>query len=633
MEISKPTVAELFDQRRRFVVPLYQREYVWNADEHWSYLWDDIRSKTLELMGADGTQPIGNHFMGALVLLPQAAVRNILPYKEVIDGQQRLTSMQIVLKALRDVAAALNVADVEIDLRRLTTNEGRMEDPDIERHKVWPTFSDQPHYIAVAGAQAQAEIEDIFPANSRGRRQIPSKGIAAAYLYFCDEFTQFFKSDEDGNDHEADEVASRVNETLTALQNHFHFVCIDLDANDDPQVIFEALNGRGAPLLPSDLIKNFVFQAVAGNALTMRTLYERHWEHFDAERVAGNGDRFWKVEVKQGRLKRPRIDLFLFHYLQCRKRQDVLITELFRTFKDWWRSDASSVAETAAGRLEHLAAESGVFHGFFSPNIREETGLRLKRINAMDTNTVYPFLLYLFGEAHRAGRVQNLAAVLQLVESYLVRRFVCRLTTKKYNYVFMQLLRNVAEGEATIDADAIAAQLRGFEGVSVEWPSDDAFRTAWMENAIYASGRASTVLMMLSALDNELQGDGREPVEITYDQLWIEHVMPQSWEAHWPLPEPEAGPTEQDAPSPAGPTPEETRNRLIHTFGNLTLLTENLNRDLKNSDYASKRPRITQNSALAMNTYFQSRDSWDENEIIARGEALFDVALNLWPGP
>jgi hypothetical protein len=135
----------------------------------------------------------------------------------------------------------------------------------------------------------------------------------------------------------------------------------------------------------------------------------------------------------------------------------------------------------------------------------------------------------------------------------------------------------------------------------------------------------------LSAIDQALFGSATEPVRISYEKLWIEHVIPQKWRAYWSagkLNDPEIG-----AWVGSDLTDDERRDVVLHTFGNLTLLTDKLNRDISNGPYTSKRPDITKQSALRLNAYFQDRMQWNEDEIVERGKSLFTMAIKLWPGP
>jgi hypothetical protein len=125
--------------------------------------------------------------------------------------------------------------------------------------------------------------------------------------------------------------------------------------------------------------------------------------------------------------------------------------------------------------------------------------------------------------------------------------------------------------------------------------------------------------MILEALDLALFDKKTERVHIK-DTLTVEHLMPQAWREHWPLPVP-------------SPEASARRDQAVNPIGNLTLLTDKLNPSLSNGPWKAKRPAILKHSALTLNRYFQDKETWDEAAIAKRGEELFKVALQIWPRP
>jgi hypothetical protein len=210
------------------------------------------------------------------------------------------------------------------------------------------------------------------------------------------------------------------------------------------------------------------------------------------------------------------------------------------------------------------------------------------------------------------------------LESFLVRRMICGRTIKNYNRLFLQIaseLSDAAKASGAVDRAAFQKVLLGKTGEAVDWPGDDEFRSAWLHQPAYDRLGSAKLEMVLLAVDRELRTQKGEKVSID-DELTIEHVMPQSWEEFWPL--------------PAGPDAEKrgiARDVAGHTFGNLTLLTQKLNTAVSNGPYKDKRPEITLQSALRLNSYFQSVTAWDEAAIGARGQELFDEAAKVWPRP
>jgi uncharacterized protein with ParB-like and HNH nuclease domain len=122
-------------------------------------------------------------------------------------------------------------------------------------------------------------------------------------------------------------ISVRVDECFQTLRNALMVVLIDLHKDDDPQVIFETLNARGEPLLPADLLKNYIFFRANRDKLDIEAVYKKYWSRFD--------DEFWREEVKQGRLNRPRSDLFMQHFLASRQGQDIPIKHLYVEYRHW----------------------------------------------------------------------------------------------------------------------------------------------------------------------------------------------------------------------------------------------------------------------------------------------------------
>lgn len=166
------------------------------------------------------------------------------------------------------------------------------------------------------------------------------------------------------------------------------------------------------------------------------------------------------------------------------------------------------------------------------------------------------------------------------------------------------------------------------QGSSNVWPNDKEFEKAWLRDSAYAHLGPAVTAMVLEAIDYRLRTVKCEDISIL-GPLSVEHVLPQQWGEHWPL-------NGDEPDSITGDTPEDIRNRLLHSFGNLTLLTTPLNSSIQNGPFSSKRPEIAKQSSLRLNVYFQDfqdLDPWNEETILKRGQHLFEVACKVWPYP
>ena len=338
----------LFEKKMRLEVPLFQRQYVWNREVHWEPLWEDISRKFREFLEGRKNAPV--YFLGAMVLDQKQTPATHVEKRQVIDGQQRLTTLQIFLAALRDFCREHDCDELAKEFDAYTTNRGLMANPDVDKFKVWPTQFDRSQFIDVVGLGSRAAIEGKHPLVKRkyARMPEPRPRMVEAYIFFSDEIREFFLGTDQEPPVAADQpLSGRIDEAFQALKNAIQIVAIDLETGDDAQVIFETLNARGEPLLPADLLRNYIFLRAARTEEPQEELYEKYWRSFDED--------FWREEVRQGRLIRPRSDLFMQHFLTSRQMVDIPIKHLFVEYRFW--IERARPFESVAAELAVLAEQ------------------------------------------------------------------------------------------------------------------------------------------------------------------------------------------------------------------------------------------------------------------------------------
>ncbi len=227
---------------------------------------------------------------------------------------------------------------------------------------------------------------------------------------------------------------------------------------------------------------------------------------------------------------------------------------------------------------------------------------------------------------------EELAAICETMESYLLRRSVCGMTNKNYNRVVMQLARKFKIEKPS--GAATSAYLKELKGESAEWPTDGAFQNAWNTREIYTTLSASRMAFILTRLNDDFASGKTETIKVE-DALSIEHIMPQGWIANWPLPNGARG-IDDLRLWDALETDQNTRltkdrNQLVQTIGNLTLVRQALNASLSNSAWLEKKRMLMEYSLLPINLPLQGVVMWDDQMIITRSQLLFDRALKLWP--
>lgn len=625
MQPLKMTIHEIFDRERLYVVPLFQRPYVWTKDDQWSPLWEDIETQAqncLESFERSG-QVETSHFLGAIVVDSAKVYGRGVARADVIDGQQRLTTLQVFLAALRDVARVSSPDDAEA-VHLLTHNRVSGPEPE-QQFKVWPTNSDRDVFASVMTAGSPQSLRDKLVDQKSGSG-LPQ--LANAYIYFHDEIFRFLDSDEESLPAVRDaDRSQRVYAIIHALRTAVSMVVIQLEEADDPQIIFETLNARGQPLMPSDLIRNTIFLEASRNKLDAEGLYTRYWKHFDTRpSVEDDSHRlFWHAMETQGRLYRPRIDLFFYHDLVLRTERVLNISHLFRTFREWRKqSDLGTEAYLAS-----LARRSRYFAQLVSPVSNDRLGVFAKRLKALETSTVYPILLWLLEQSEDALSTAARDQIVIDLESYLVRRFIGGYTPKNYNNIFVGLLRRLlSDRDRTLEPqDIVRRYLLEGDGQTNAWPSDSAFLHGWLNYVVYYKTKPFRAAMILRALNDGMRTNRSEAVTLPAG-LTVEHLMPQKWEDHYPIAD--------DLPAPAGEeTYSQRRLRVSNTIGNLTLLTVGLNSAVGNAPIGKRVEQIRRTSDLRLNAEFREGEfkKWDERDIERRGRRLFETALTIWPKP
>ncbi|MBB0025882.1 DUF262 domain-containing protein [Ralstonia pickettii] len=628
MEANTRKLERIFDQTITYQVPLFQRPYVWTQEANWDPLWEDIQVLLdKHLLGAK----VHPHFLGAVVLEQLANQTGSIESRQVIDGQQRFTTLQLFLIAARDLATSHGSTKYIERFTDLVANRRSKIDHDDEVFKVWPTNSNRVAFRVVHEAGSPANIDKAV--KLRAELNDGSNNIIGGYKFFHSQLSSWLSGRLDDDENTDVLLEKKIDDRFDSLwhvvKDYLQVVVIDLDKNDETQVIFETLNARGEDLLPADLIKNFLFRRAASDGENVEKLYVDYWQQFETT--------WWRSEVKQGRITRPRVDVFINHYLAMMTRDEVRSSHLFNAFKAFADQSESIdgsllvVPKTAAEHIAQLSRYAEVFKTFFEPEKHRRLATFLIRLEAVDTTTVFPFLLYAHGELvpENTGEFDK---ILVLVESYLIRRMVCNLTGKNYNRYFVDLIR-VLDKKGTLTADALAEHMGKSAADSTRYPDDKSFHAAIAGLPLYGRLAQYKVRAILEALD-AFAHTSKSEVQPLPSGLTIEHVMPQTWKTHWPL-------LDQDKIDPEtgklDPLSEQKaihrRERLINTLGNLTLITGSLNPSLSNSPWTTKRPELLKFSKLNLTQYFHGdhAGNWGEDAIEKRTAHLYDQLVQIWP--
>lgn len=622
MKANAVPLLALFERKMRLEVPLFQRQYVWNREHQWEPLWEDISRKFVEYLEGRKDGPV--HFLGAMVLDQKLTPTTHVEKRQVIDGQQRLTTLQIFLAAMRDFCVEQNCDELAKEFHSYTLNSGMMADPEVDKFKVWPTRLDRKQFTDVVALGSRVAISEAYPLVKRKytRKYDSRPRMVEAYFFFSDQIREFFLGNGDEPPLAGDQpIAHRIEESFQALKNALQVVAIDLEKDDDAQVIFETLNARGEPLLPADLLRNYIFLRAARLNEPQEALYEKYWRRFDEE--------FWRKEVRQGRLMRPRSDLFMQHYLTSRQAVDIPIKHLFVEYRFW--IEKNHPFPNVEMELAALARQGTNFRRIIEPKKDDPIFGLANFMERFDVRTAYPLLLNLTEQNLMA---HDWAEISTVIESYLLRRAILGWSTKAYNRIFLSLLKTL--GKVGYTPLNLRNALSDLEGETSAWPSDERFMEAWQTQNIYQVLNNAKIIHILRRLSDSYLTNRNEEISID-GALTVEHLLPQGWIEHWPLPDGTKGLAWNEivAADPNDPRVSATRarNTALQTIGNLTLLTQALNSSVSNGAWITKKPEVLNSSLLPINQQLHGFDTWDEEAIQKRGTDLFARAVRLWPGP
>lgn len=596
MQPEYVSVGDLFSRESVFVVPLFQRPYVW-GDERWEPLWEDVVGVAEGMLASDKAP--GRHFLGSIVVQQRPNGVTQVPRREVIDGQQRLTTLQILLKAVADALEAdLVTADSALPLTPLLRHPFAAK-ADVEGYyKVWPTNVDRARFRNVMDGPVSA-------------KPVPEDRFANAYLFFRDATHKWLALGSDDP-----EIRSGRGEALArALRQHLWLIALNLAEDDQAQVIFESLNARGTQLTPSDLIKNILLRRAQEEGAPTAALYEKYWRSFDE-------DPFWRPNVGAGYTARPRLDFFLQQALTVLTGKPIPMSHVYDSFVD--HLSETKGRSSAAEHLKNINDLSSTARRIF---LAEESDsdralVAAARIRAMDFLTALPVLMLLLADPYKDR--EDVITSATYLESFLVRRMVCGLNTGMYGLFFVEIMNVVAKAEKA--SDAILTKLMRENSDSGRWPDDDEFGQSWRAKPLYRTLKRGRLTMVLRALEISLRTPSMtDPVPIP-TKLHVEHVMPQSWEQWWPL------------PSNATIDAASRRTEIIHTIGNLTLVKDKLNARLSNAPWNTggddcKRSSLQQHGLMRLNSMLASHEHWSETTIRSRSDQLLTHALRIWARP
>lgn len=541
---------------KTFIIPVYQRNYNWKK-EQCKRLLDDLK----EIINSG----YRTHFLGSVV-----SIYGIGKEYLIIDGQQRITTMSILLLAMCQVIREYT------ESRKIITTEDQIKECYlINKHsrntedmiKLKPIVEDRKAYYSL--------FEEEVNLNQ-------NSNVVSNYLYFYNRIK---------------EENISVDDLFEAIQKLI-IVEIELkNGEDDPQLIFESLNSTGLDLSEADRVRNFVL--MGRDSKTQEKFYNNYW---------------YKIEKNTN----DKISGFIRDYLTIRERNIPNKNKVYISFKRYVLDKNIDIEFLLKDLLKFSTYYKQIYD---SCTDNDSVNVLLRRINNLEIFVSYPFLLELFDDYNQnIISIEDLIQALKIIECFILRRIICNVSTNALNKIFMNLGREIKKySDYKYNYIQILKYILINKKSYQRMPDDNEFSNSFVTKDIYNT-KSKNKLYLLERLEN-YNNKERVDVEnlINNNELNIEHIMPQTLTTKW-----------KEA---LGPDYKEIYNRYLHTIGNLTLTGYNSKLSNKTFDEKKHMENGFKQSKLTLNKYISTIDEWNEQEIKNRAKILLDLALQIWKYP
>jgi len=549
----------------QFVIPVYQRNYDWTESQCKQLLTDILAAGVSEKMNA--------HFIGSIVYIHDdvysaSGIREL----SIIDGQQRLTTITLIYIALYRLLKSLG------DQQKLTRihetyliNKFAAEE---EKLKLRPTENND------------RAIKHLLSGDDKDSFDGGFSRIISNFRFFSSHINE-------------DNIES-VLDGLSKLM----FVEVSLErGKDDAQRIFESLNSTGLELSQADLIRNFILMGLSRKK--QNDIYVKYWQKIE-------------LNAKELTTNQSRVSDFIRDYLTLKTKKIPNKSSVYAQFKERFPSLQYEDLETL---LEELKILSRHYQKFINPDHENDTEIhkQLHNVEQLEINVSYPFLLQVFSDyENELINKTQLLGVMELIQSFVWRRFILGLPTNALNKIFMRLYEDVDSGDYVA---SIASSLMKKKGAQ-RFPKNAEIIAKVIEKDFY-NIKPRNRTYFLQRLENY---NNKEPVQLDGNsEITIEHIFPQTPDAKW----------KQDLNVGAYQAFGETH---LHTIGNLTLSGNNgslgnkcfaekkqMNHDAKEQGYAFSR--------LWLNRYLTDIDAWNLETYQERSRLLRERVLEIWRYP
>jgi uncharacterized protein with ParB-like and HNH nuclease domain len=566
LQAGETTLNKLLNTSRQFIVPIFQRNYSWQKSQY-EQLWFDI-------LRASKFKEKQNHFIGSIVYIDMGTPAGRPQQLLLIDGQQRLTTISILLCAIKDYVQKFNLETKLINLAKIKNQFLYNSDEiDEDRYKLLLNVQDKETYIKLID-------NTIFTVNK------PATNIIKCYEFFYERIEDFIKQ------------YGQIDEIYAGIFK-LSLVSISLDKDsDNPQMIFESMNSTGKDLSQTDLLRNYLLMDLTPEKQTR--LYKTYWKSM--EELFGEG--IYKNDVNK-------FDYFIRDFLTLKSDTGYIckINNVYENFKRYYLDNNCEKFVVLKDLFTYAKYYACID---LLQEKDDELKLYWQEFKKLDSHVVYPFLLKLYDDYSCQILIkEDFKKILQVVISYLWRRAICEIPTNSLSKTFATLYQAVDKDDyvnSVIKAFVFKSSYKRF-------PSDYEVREKLQTKDIYHFRLRK---YLLEALENYYH---KEPIDLNTANYTIEHIMPQNIEHNlsWQ--------------QMLGENWQEVHSLYLHTLGNLTIT--GYNAEMSNKSFVEKVNGESgfKHSHLKLSESIAQCDVWNKKAIQRRTNILTDIILKIWKYP
>ncbi len=554
--------------KMQYRVPIWQRLYAWD-EKDWHDLWYDL----MKVYNAQDSSNSLRHYLGAIVFKVTDERAGGMTRRIIIDGQQRVTTLLLLLIAIRD--RVKGVGDGEnsslartIDDNYIFNSDARSPD---DKFRLVLTRSDNEDFRAIANGNTpdNAEASNIFKAHRFFSVQI--------------------KYTEGPLDLE------KLLDVISGLE----FTSVALEQSDDPNRIFETLNYRGKDLTQSDLVRNLFMMSIR-DPNKAQEAYENFW--FPMEKELGTNNKERSAHLVK----------FFSDYVNMVRKTTVKYEDIYPEIKRILENKSDKEVET---ELKTIKEYADLYQLILYPERESDEALQksLQSLDRLYMTVHYPFLLKAF-RAYRNEKLtrDSLISIIKTIESYAIRRYFLKEPTNSLNKLFSSLCELDDSSLLSSFTDALASR---DSNDNLYWPSDEEFEEAFLVYPIYSKKPWLSKVVL-----DDLEKSFSHPEPIQLEKLTIEHIMPEALNDTW-----------KDY---LGHDWKDIFEEFDHTIGNLTLIGAIPNSTIQQELLEKKKKEWYQYSNVELTKEINEKwNEWKREQIIERGKLLAERAKQIWKRP